>query len=364
MSDWSIIGVPFIVALGVIAVVLLGLAVLLHVERRWRALLVLGGLGMVLVTAGAAVNSYYTWFRTVGDLFGQTAADEASASVLTSITSPPSTGKVVALPIPGKVSGFKARDAEVYVPAQWFRRPHPRLPVLMMFHGVPGSPDDWTRSGLLDLTTDDFAKENGGKAPIVVMPDINGSLLGDTECVDGSQGNAQTYLTVDVRDYIIEKLGTKTDARSWGVGGFSEGGTCAIILALRHPERFRTFLMFSGLAIPTFHSTVEDLFRGSRQAFDENSPPYLLATRRFPTLGGWFQVGTDDKDPYHDMQKLAPAAAAAGIETCFVPVPGGEHNFRTWGPSYTDALPWAASRLGLVEETPAMTAKCQGRLKQ
>ena len=84
--------------------------------------------------------------------------------------------------IPGTRSGFAARTAQAYLPPIWFARDRPKLPVVMLLHGTPGAPTDWTDGGLAPATADAWAAQRGGVAPVLVMPDINGSLDGDSEC--------------------------------------------------------------------------------------------------------------------------------------------------------------------------------------
>ena len=85
------------------------------------------------------------------------------------------------------------------------------------------------------------------------------------------------------------------------MAGLSEGGTCSIMLALRHPALFTAFGDFGGLVGPRVGETnadtadtVTELFGGSQQAFLAHEPAALLKSGRFPRLGGWFQVGADD----------------------------------------------------------------------
>ena len=128
------------------------------------------------------------------------------------------------------------------------------------------------------------------------MPDINGSLTADTECVDSPVGNAETYLTVDVPTAVQQRFGTTPPGRSWALAGLSEGGACAIMLALRHPDLFSTFGDFGGLSGPRVGEsdtdtdpTVAELFGGSRQEFAAHDPPasWPPATRpSAPSAGG------------------------------------------------------------------------------
>jgi S-formylglutathione hydrolase FrmB len=126
------------------------------------------------------------------------------------------------------------------------------------------------------------------------MPDVNGSLTADTECVDSPRGNVETYLTVDLPEFVHSRFFTQPPGRSWGIGGFSEGGTCSIMLALRHPDVFSTFADYSGLLGPRTGSTnaigntVAVLFHGSQQDFDDHEPRYLLTHHRYHrSVAGW-----------------------------------------------------------------------------
>src|SRR5262249_6723401 len=148
----------------------------------------------------------------------------------------PSKGSIVHVPIPGPASGFVARDAYIYVPPAWFSSPVPQLPVLMMLHGVPGGPENWLQAGQADQVIDPFAAANGGKAPILVMPDLSGDENNDTECTDSPRGNSETYLTTDVPEYMHSNFSVATGPGSMGVAGFSAGGFCALMLPLRHPD--------------------------------------------------------------------------------------------------------------------------------
>src|SRR6478609_1181133 len=93
-------------------------------------------------------------------------------------------GQLITRVIPGRSSGFPARAALVYLPPVLRQAPQTRLPVLLLLHGTPGGPGDWVQGGGLARTMDAFAAVHGGRAPLVVMPDINGARGADTECVD------------------------------------------------------------------------------------------------------------------------------------------------------------------------------------
>jgi S-formylglutathione hydrolase FrmB len=327
----------------------------------------LGSAVLVLGSAGVGVNAYFEYFRTLGEAIGGPVPDEetlAAADAADGLV--PAQGAVVSATLPGTVSGFAARDALVYLPPVWFARPRPALPVVVLLHGSPGSPGDWTEGGQAQATADAWAAQHRGVAPIIVMPDSNGSLTDDTECVDGPVGRVETYLTVDVPAAVQKMFGTQPPGPRWAVVGLSEGGSCAIMLALRHPRLFSTFADFSGLLGPRLSDTnadtadtVAELFGGSQQEFADHDPATLLRAGRFPGMGGWFEVGATDADPLAAARELAPLAAAAGIDTCLVVVVDGAHTFDVWSSALRSSLPWVAARLGLVPADVSMTRACQ-----
>ncbi len=263
-------------------------------------------------------------------------------------------GATIQTPIPGAVSGFKARDAYIWLPPAWFTDPMKQLPVIELIAGAPGAPSDWIQGGLADQTASRFAQAHDGVAPIIVMPDSNGSDFTDTECVNSSLGNAETYLTVDVPAYVRTAFDASRAADSMAIGGLSAGGMCATMLALRHPTLYGTFADYAGLTSPTVgesvdpDATTQALFDGSSTAYQQHDPLYLLANNRYPHLAGWFEVGTDDGGPLAAQQTLVPLAQQAGITTQAVEVPGGTHSFALFAQAFADSLPFLSYRLGLT----------------
>ena len=85
----------------------------------------------------------------------------------------------------------------------------------------------------------------------MLFVDQNGSATSDTECVDGPRGNAETYLTTDLTNFVSNTLGVRPNASRWAVVGFSEGGTCAVDLALAHPTVYQHFVDLAGDDRPT-----------------------------------------------------------------------------------------------------------------
>jgi S-formylglutathione hydrolase FrmB len=348
------------------------LGTVLAFRRHRRAPVRIAGIvltvGLVLATAAAAVNAHYAYYPTLGEALGRPPPDVTSlGEVAASRGHVPSHGAVVSVELPAPRSHFVARPAEVYLPPDWFARSRPALPVVLLLHGSPGSPTDWLVGGEAAETADAWAAAHGGRAPVLVMPDINGSPTADTECVDGPRGNAETYLTEDVPRAVERMAGTQPPGPRWAVAGLSEGGTCAMVLALRHPDLFAAFGQYSGLIGPRVgesnagvDETVEQLFGGSGSAFAAHEPTALLAAPDEPYrgMGGWFEVGGGDEGPLAAARELAPLARRAGIGTCLVVVPGAGHTFDVWSAAFRASLPFLAARLGMVPQTAPMTRNC------
>lgn len=332
-----------------------------------RRMASVGAVVCTAVLAATLINLHYDFYPTVASILGPVSADERKPARLAELQTQarrdgqvPARGTVVPVDPPAAASGFSHRPGFAYLPPAWFANPRPVLPAVLMVGGSPGMPSDWIRAGLADQTADRFAASHGGLAPVLVVADANGSGLADTECVDGPRGRAETYLTVDVRGWAIATLGVSPDPGRWAVAGLSEGGTCALTLALRHPDLFHTFADFSGDLAPTAGGegqTVRDLFGGSDTARRDHQPLALLTGRCYQGLAGWFEVGSDDHGPLAAARTLVPAAEAAGVDTQLT-VRSGQHNYAFWSAAFDHALPWLAGRLGLtppVEEPTPLT---------
>jgi S-formylglutathione hydrolase FrmB len=324
--------------------------------RRTVALIAVPGLAAF---GGLQINAHYAYLPTLGDLLGAPLPGQVSAAHLEGRSRLGSIepgvrlavadkGEVAELAIPAPLSHFHARSGFVWLPPVYFSQRHPRLPVLMLLSGVPGSTANWLRGGGALRLANGFAHKHRGWAPIMVFPDANGSSTGDTECVDGPRGLADTYLSVDVRDFIHKQFGAQLDARHWAVGGLSEGGTCALGLAARHPDRFGSFADFSGDAAPTLGSpqrTVTALYGGSWNAMNANNPLHWFRTDAADGVAGFVAVGARDYGYVGVERRIAHVAHSDQMHLTLDIIPGGGHNFRTWHHALVDAFPWIVAQL-------------------
>ncbi|WP_052706333.1 alpha/beta hydrolase family protein [Streptomyces rubellomurinus] len=262
----------------------------------------------------------------------------------------PAKGTVSVVPIPGLRSGFNARPAYVYLPPAYQATPRPLLPVVVLITGQPGTPGDWVLAGQVNEAMDAYAAEHHGLAPIVVMPDQLGSTWNNTLCLDSKIARTQTYLSVDVPEWVRHNLQTAEGRGAWAVGGASMGGTCALQLGVNAPDVYGTVLDMSGQEEPTLGTraeTVKAAFGGDGKRFDAVDPLQLMARRKFPDTSVAFVVGEGDGEFRPQMEKVYKAAQEAGMRTRFELMPGG-HGWVVFRPGIARQIPWLAQQTGLA----------------
>ena len=168
--------------------------------------------------------------------------------------------------ISADASKFQHRRQLVSLPPAWFAHtPPPRLPTVMMIGAELNTPVDWLRAGNAVNTVDDFASAHGGNAPVLVFVDPTGAFNNDTECVNGSRGNAGI---TDERCSPVHSLELRRQLRSGQLGHrrWSMGGTRAVDLTVRHPEMFSAFVDIASYVSPNSgnrEQTIARLFDGN-----------------------------------------------------------------------------------------------------
>ena len=352
-----------------LAGLLLALARLLLL-RTWprRAVAIAAGV-LVLATGANQVNGYFQAYPSLQVVLAPwlnprpvftrsrhvTEVVPKPGQTLESIWHPPrgmpKTGAVYQADIPGLRSGFAARPGYIYLPPAYQARPRPQLPVLVLLGGQPGNPRVWVDSGGIQAMMDGFAHRHHGLAPVVVMPDDLGSEFANPLCLDSRLGRVQTNLTVDVPNWITRHLQVRPPAQGWAVGGFSQGGTCAIQLTTQAPRLYPFFVDISGQKAPTLGSrqlTISRTFGGDAAAFARVDPVVVLAHTRFPRNAGVFVGGTSDRVFTRQQRILYFAARRAGMNVTFMYLPG-RHDWRVWRGGLERNVAWLASWLGISE---------------
>ncbi|TLM76034.1 alpha/beta hydrolase family protein [Pseudarthrobacter sp. NamB4] len=362
--------VPDTVLLWIVPALAALILLVVRIPRtRWGSRIT--GLAAVLMVAALSavqVNAYFGLNRTVSDLFGtelariptleaelQRQPGESDGVPLQGWSvqgNVPAEGVLRKSAIPGKASGMNTREAYIYLPPAYFADNRPALPVLVLVAGQPGGPADWLTGGTLQVHMDAYARSHRGVAPVVVVPDPNGSQSANTMCMDSRIARADTYLSQDVPQWIKSTLAVDTDHNRWAAGGFSFGGTCALQLGTRHPQLFPAVLSFSGEAEPAIakerEKTIEASFPGDPEAFNRQTPLAIMKERRFDGSGMYLTAGQDDPEFVAYLRTLAAAGSEAGFTVRAHEVEHTGHSWDTSSKRIADALDFLAERWGIT----------------
>jgi len=369
VSDvWNVFGLPLTAMTRMwVAAAFAGVflaAVNLHRTCWWRKLIATLFVPLITVAAAAGINADYGAYRNLNDAFGTVPV----AALTASRPSPraaamdaqlgqhwvapvgmPAHGTVGTVTIPGATSHFAARQAIIYLPPAALVPDPPTLPVVMLFAGQPGAPSDVFTSGQVAATYDAYAAAHNGLAPIVVAADQLGAPLQNPMCVDSPIGNVATYLTVDVPAWLHKHFRVADGPRYWAVGGYSEGGTCAVQFGSGHPELFGSFVSAVPELQPTIGpDTVAKGFGGSAATY-RAAQPLTMMSAHAPYRDTFAIIGTGVRDVVFTQyaRELSAASRRAGITTQLMIAQGSGHDWNTVRFVYARALPQLADRMGL-----------------
>ena len=350
-------------------------------SRWWRRAVSVLAVLLAVMCAFSELNRATGYFPTVQSAWQRLTGseppqwiDESALALMRQQHEKPERGTMVWVDIPGDASGFGHRQELVYLPPAWFRSdPPPRLPAVLAIGAEFSHPSDWPQSGGALRTLDRFAALHRGNAPVVVFADATGAFNNDTECVNGPRGNAADHLTSDVRPYLVAHYGVSADPANWGLLGWSSGGTCALLLAVRNPELFSAFVALDGQLGPnsgTKAQTIARLFGGDAEAWAAFDPRTIIERHgRYPNTSAWLGVSgrtptihraagdtladpgrLTDWDQYSEdhaanADKLCLLLSAHNVECSVVGYPG-THTFTAAARGFAAALPWLAGQLG------------------
>lgn len=317
----------------------------------WRHNAVLAS-SLCLLSAGLVVNGWIGYLPTVAvardQLTGRPLPHQVgwgAAATMRARGERPRDGRLVAIDTGEGASGFHHRTEWVYLPPAWFRDDGAAESVVVMIGGEFTTAVDWARAGQAVATADRYAAAHDGNAPILVFADANGAFTNDTECVNGIRGRAADHLTREVVPEVAGRFGVSTDPRRWSVAGFSSGGTCAVDLAVMHPELFGRFVDIAGDERPNTGNqaqTVRRLFGGDRKAWAEFDPATVIAAHgRYADTAGLFIVPNASRSDGEAAQRLCGLGTTHGIR-CSIMTLAGRHTWPFAAVAFGKALPWLA----------------------
>lgn len=354
--------IPLLVLLVLLAA---GLVVSAIRVRRWAVRIPAAILAVVLpFLAGiGTVNAYYGYYRTWHDLIsGMSGTTEpglvnhpvvatggTAATVLDDLTGKP--GRLLTVDLPGARSGID-RSGYVYLPPEFGdkRFATDRLPVVELLHGTPGRPADWINGLHVAQVMDQLRSQHLVGPMVLVLVDTNGGPSHAQECVDAVNGpKDDTYVSADVPDDLRRTLGLQTDARSWGLLGYSSGGYCAANLALRHRDTYHAAGVLDGYFSPEQGGFVQRLFAGDRAAELANDPMRaVLGPQPGPVPAFFIAAGTGTNEDLVAAQQFV-AALGPSQHPQFLLERHASHDFQAWQASLPPSLSWLWGQLATPE---------------
>ncbi len=304
---------------------------------------------MVAMTGGvAAVNYYYGYYTTWGQMWADFHGGTGNLGVITAATSTTAlgSGRLGWTDLPGKLSGYNRRGL-VYLPPQYGQAKYAqvRFPVVELFHGTPGTPLAWDTRLRIGQVADSLIARHLIGPMVLVMPAINGPGRQYQDCVNGPAVNDETYLTKDVRTDVYARYRVSQDPYEWGMAGYSSGGYCAANLALRHRGSFGAAAVINGY-FRAADGPAGAALNNSQPLEAVNSPLYLaerLTPNSSPLPAFWVAAGTNDKPDYKPATMFA-AALDRGQQVPFVKLNAGD-TANAWQAALPAALTWLWQQL-------------------
>jgi enterochelin esterase-like enzyme len=172
-------------------------------------------------------------------------------------------------------------DVGIYTPPGYDPKGDRPYPVL---YEAPTPYGLWDSATNTRVALDTLIDEGAIPATIVVFVNSGGGPYPDTECADSVDGREwmDTFISQTVVSYVDSHYVTIARAGERAIIGFSQGGYCAAILALRHPTVFGTAIPISGYFwAGEGGASSKDPFGGNASALADASP--MVAATKLPT---------------------------------------------------------------------------------
>lgn len=327
--------------------------------RPLRSRLLAGTAVLLTVLALAdAVDARFAYLPDVGDVASVAAPTGSWATVSAAQLRDPDVaadragGGVYRLPVPGGTTGLADSTALVWLPPQYFSDPARRFPVVYLFHGSPGVPQDWLRGARAAETGQALAA--AGLPAVLVMPRLSHGWLDDPECVDGRTEHVETWVEQQLLPTVDASLRTVAGRDGRAFAGNSAGGYCALNLGLKHRDQVGTVLDYSGLTRPTHRGGTAALYGTDAAARARLDTPadYAVGLPADPPTRVWLDTGAGDGEVRPGIEQIAPVLAGRGLEVSLHERPGA-HTFHVWAPALVESLAWALPSMEQAAAGPA-----------
>jgi enterochelin esterase-like enzyme len=241
----------------------------------------------------------------------------------------------------GQLSGVDG-EVNVWLPPQYDDPAYKdkKFPVVELFPGFPGSSKTWF--GSLKVSEQLKPLMASGQVTPFILVSPRTQLISttvDTGCADvPGKVNADTWLSRDVPQMILDNFRADPSPDRWAVAGYSAGAHCADRMALLHPDRYRAGISLSGYSNPGAEGLA--LTAKDPKLKETANPLYILEHAQTPPKVALYQSG-DKGDGYEDGQALAAAAKAPTTVTVLLTT--GPHTPSLWRPMLPDVFKWLST---------------------
>ncbi|MGI8328920.1 alpha/beta hydrolase [Actinomadura scrupuli] len=332
-----------------------------------RIALILGSQVTLTLALVAAINSYFLFYGSWGELLGtqqenaQVTHNDRGGTVspanplgrsLSGLVDgdrskdPAKYGQLENISIPGARTGF-TQHAYVLLPPEYFQQRFQkrRFPVAIMLTGYPGS----TKSLITRLKLPEFVHKGvaaGALAPaIYVMITPTVAPPRDTECTDVPAGpKAATYFGQDVPEALAGSYRVAADRNGWGIMGDSTGGYCAAKIAMMYPDRYSAAVNMSGHFRAIKDMTTGDLWGGSPTVRNENDLIWRIQHLPAPPISLLITSAERGERSYPQAKQFIPLVRPP-MQLDTLILRSGGHNYQTYGEVFPSVLEWMSQHL-------------------
>jgi S-formylglutathione hydrolase FrmB len=342
-------------------------------RRGWRPVvgrvgLLLANQLLVIIALALAVNTYFGFYSSWGDLFGTggppgtivegqvsgSAGPAATVRVISQKANPlmlagadgASGGILQTVEIGGGRTGL-TEPGYVYIPPQYSQPAYAgtRFPVVVVLTGYPGEASNLiTRMKYPTLVAQAvYQRQMPPTVLVLLRPTV--APPRDTECQDVPNGpQAESFFATDLPQAMQHAYRVSADAAGWGVIGDSTGGYCALKFAMQHPDVYRAAVSLSGYYESAVDLTTGDLFGGSQQLRDENDLMWRLAHLPDPPVSVLVTSSLSGESDFKATEAFVRAVKAP-MRVSHMYLQSGGHNFATWDQELPGALRWLGQQL-------------------
>ena len=327
-----------------------------------------------VLLVGVALNDYAYFYGSWGELWSsltQTVDNRYPVSPVTSvdraargphdgvtlIASPggsqsvpaarwPKVGRLESVRIQGDVSQL-GTQAYVYLPPQYFqaRYRNATFPGVEVLSGYPSTDTMLVQRLDVERRLATAIAHHRARPMVLVMMRPTITLPRDTECTDVPGGpQVETFYAQDVPRAISASY--RVPPTGWGAMGYSTGGYCATKITMGYPDVFRAGVSMSGYYRALQDYTTGNLWGGSRQLRDLNSPEWRLQHQPAPPVSLLVTSSKGEGGPYgiRDTRRFL-GLVRPPMQVSSVIAPSGGHTFSTWSPQVPEALRWLSAQL-------------------